>query len=84
MYIYNQVYPLRMEILLILSRKSYCFPLYNVAVPVDDSFAGYGLFPVIDDRIAKAFFIFTLRNHYSIALMFAVVLNSNHYPHFNS
>ena len=58
MYIYNQVYPLRMEILLILSRKSYCFPLYNVAVPVDDSFAGYGLFPVIDDSIAKAWFHF--------------------------
>ena len=58
MYIYNQVYPLRMEILLILSRKSYCFPLYNVAVPVDDSFAGYGLFPVIDDRIEKAWFHF--------------------------
>ena len=47
-----------MEILLILSSKSYCFPLYNVAVPVDDSFAGYGLFPVIDDRIAKAWFHF--------------------------
>ena len=72
-----------MEILLILSSKSYCFPLYNVAIPVDDSFAGYGLFLVIDDRMAKACFIFTLRNHYSIALMFAVVLNSNHYPHFS-
>ena len=47
-----------MEILLILSSKSYCFPLYNVAVPVDDSFDGYGLFPVIDDRIAKAWFHF--------------------------
>ena len=77
MHIYNWVYPLRMEILLILSSKSYCFPLYNVAIPVDDSFAGYGLFLVIDDRMAKACFIFTLRNHYSIALMFAVVLNSN-------
>ena len=58
MHIYNQVYPLRMEILLILSNKSYCFPLYNVAVPVEDSFAGSGLFPVIDDRIAKAWFYF--------------------------
>ena len=72
-----------MEILLLLSSKSYCFPLYNVAIPVDDSFAGYGLFLVIDDRMAKACFIFTLRNHYSIALMFDVVLNSNHYPHFS-
>ena len=42
MHIYNQVYPLRMEILLILNSKSYCLPLYNVAVPVDDSFAGSG------------------------------------------
>ena len=47
-----------MEILLILSSKSYCFPLYNVAIPVDDSFAGSGLFPVIDDRIAKVWFHF--------------------------
>ena len=47
-----------MEILLILSSKSYCFPLYNVAVPVDDSFVGSGLFPVIDDRIAKVWFHF--------------------------
>ena len=83
MQICNWVYPLRMEILLLLSSKSYCFPLYNVAIPVDDSFAGYGLFLVIDDRMAKACFIFTLRNHYSIALMFAVVLNSNRYPHFS-
>ena len=47
-----------MEILLILSSKSYCFPLYNVAIPVDDSFAGYGLFLVIDDRMAKVWFHF--------------------------
>ena len=32
----------------------------------------------------KCGFIFTLPNHFSIAMMFAVVLNSNHYPHFSS